>query len=311
MKQIIAFFRLVRWPNLLFIFITQALFMYCVIFPIYHEAGLHPFLAGTNFFLLTLSSVLIAAAGYIINDYFDLNIDLINKPEKLIVDRIISRRWTIILHLLLSVAGIAIGFYLDFTTRIWFVGISNLVCAGMLFFYSISLKRKFLAGNILISLLTAWVILVIPWCENKHLFGQHNNLQTDKILRVSFLYAGFAFIISLIREVIKDMEDVEGDRKLGCTTLPIVWGTSAARIFTATWCILLIAVILIIQVYMVHLQWWLAIVYFLLFVIAPLGQSIKLLYRANASADYHRLSTLIKRIMMAGILSLIFFKLYN
>lgn len=285
--------------------------MYCVIFPLYREAGLHPFLTGKNFILLCLSSVLIAAAGYIINDYFDLHIDLINKPDKLIVDRIISRRWTIILHLLLSIAGIAIGFYLDFTTRIWFVGISNLICAGMLFFYSISLKRKFLAGNILISLLTAWVILVIPWCENKHLFGSQNNLQTDKILRISFLYAGFAFIISLIREVVKDMEDVEGDRKWGCTTLPIVWGTAAARIFAATWGILLIVVILIVQVYMIFLQWWLAISYFCLCVLAPLGYSLKLLYQANTPAAYHRLSSLIKLIMLAGILSLLFFKLYQ
>ena len=129
--------------------------MYCVIVPLYQQAGLQPFLTGKNFILLCLSSVLIAAAGYIINDYFDLNIDLINKPHKIIVDRLISRRWTIILHFFLSIAGIVIGFYLDFTTRIWFVGISNLACAIMLVLYSVSLKRKFLVGMLLISLLTA------------------------------------------------------------------------------------------------------------------------------------------------------------
>ncbi len=311
MKKIIAFIRLIRWPNLLFIIITQSLFMYCVIFPLYQQAGLQPFLTGKNFILLCLSSVLIAAAGYIINDYFDLNIDLINKPHKIIVDRLISRRWTIILHFFLSIAGIFIGFYLDFTTRIWFVGITNLACAMMLFLYSVSLKRKFLAGNLLISVLTAWVILVIPWCENKHLFGSNNLLQTDKILRISFLYAGFAFIISLIREVIKDMEDAEGDRKQGCTTLPIIWGISAARIFTIACCILLIIVLLVVQIYLIQLRWWLAIAYFVLLVIIPLARCLQLLLKANEPAEFHRLSTYIKLIMLSGILSLLFFKLYN
>lgn len=311
MKQITAFFRLIRWPNLLFIIITQSLFLFCVIFPLYGEAGLRPFLTERNFILLCFSSVLIAAAGYIINDYFDLNIDLINKPDKIIVDKMISRRWTITLHFILSITGIAIGFYIDFTSRIWFLGITNLACALLLFLYSISLKRKFLSGNILISLLTAWVILVIPWCENKHLFGSHNLLQTDKILRISFLYAGFAFIISLIREVVKDMEDTEGDRKQGCTTMPIVWGIPAARIFTAACFILLIVVLLVVQVYLIQLRWWLAIAYFVLFVIIPLALCLQLLFKANKQTDFHRLSTYIKLIMLAGILSLLFFKFYN
>ena len=223
----------------------------------------------------------------------------------------ISRRWTITLHFILSITGIAIGFYIDFTSRIWFLGITNLACALLLFLYSISLKRKFLSGNILISLLTAWVILVIPWCENKHLFGSHNLLQTDKILRISFLYAGFAFIISLIREVVKDMEDTEGDRKQGCTTMPIVWGIPAARIFTAACFILLIVVLLVVQVYLIQLRWWLAIVYFVLFVIIPLALCLQLLFKANKQTDFHRLSTYIKLIMLAGILSLLFFKFYN
>jgi len=310
LKPLIAFFRLIRWPNLLFIIITQVLFMYCVISPIYDQAGINPFLRGNNFFLLCLSSVLIAAAGYMINDYFDLNIDLINKPHKIIVDRVISRRWTIILHFFLSITGIAIGFFLDFTTRIWFVGITNLICALALFLYSVSLKRKLLIGNILISLLTAWVILVIPWCENKHLFGRQNLLETDKILRISFLYAGFAFIISLIREVVKDMEDTEGDKKQGCTTMPIVWGIPAARIFATGCTILLIIVLLIVQVYLIQLRWWFAIIYFILLVIIPLFHWISLLFKAHNPYDFHRLSTYIKLIMLAGIVSLLFFRFY-
>ena len=116
--------------------------MYCVIKPLITLNSNKPSLNPLHFSLLVLSSVLIAAAGYVINDYFDLNIDRINKPHKLIVQKIISRRYAIAWHFFLSITGIAIGFYLDFTTHVTLLGFSNLACAGLLFYIFSFIEKK-------------------------------------------------------------------------------------------------------------------------------------------------------------------------
>ena len=310
MKLLGAFFRLIRWPNLLFIALTQFLFVYCIVHPIFHSAGILPNVRGVQFILLCVSSLLIAAGGYIINDYFDLDIDSVNKPERLVVDRIIRRRSTIMWHLFFSMTGVVIGFYLDITSGISFLGIANSMCVLLLFVYSISLKRKLLWGNILISLLTAWVVMVISWSEGSHLIHQRDIVGTGKIYRFTFLYAGFAFIISLIREAIKDMEDMEGDRKYDCRTMPIVWGLNGAKIFVSVWLIVLIAVITIVQFYVLQYGWWINAVYCVFAIILPLLWVFKKLFSAQSPAEFHRLSSIVKAIMLTGILSMLFFRLY-
>ena len=311
MKLLKAFFRLVRWPNLVFIAITQVLFVYCIVHPVMSVAGAVPNIKGLYFILLLISSVLIAAAGYIINDYFDLNIDLINKPDKLVVDKIISRRWVIFWHLVFSVVGIVIGFYIDWKTHVSFLGIANVICVASLFLYSISLKKKLLSGNILISALTAWVILVVGWCETSNLLRQSLiGSFTEKITRISFFYAGFAFVISLVREVVKDMEDIDGDRRYGCNTMPIAWGINATKVFLAVWLVVLISALLIVQFYVLVFKWWFSAIYCILLIILPLLYIFKMLFSAKTSGDYHRLSSLIKIVMFTGILSMLFFRLY-
>lgn len=311
MKLISGFAKLVRWPNLVFIALTQLLFFYCIVAPEYAEAGRVPNLAGRYIWLVIISSVLIAAAGYIINDYFDLNIDRINKPDKLVVETVIKRRWTIIWHLVLSTMGILIGFYVDWFTGVRFLGLANLACVILLFVYSISLKKKLLSGNILISLLTAWTVMVITWCELNHLSKVDPGFDAERIIKLSFVYAGFAFIISLIREVVKDMEDVEGDRRYGCRTMPIVWGMNVSKTFAAVWLVVLIGAVAIIQAYVLRKGWWLSASYAILFVILPLGWILKQLFRSQNAADFHRLSSVIKLVMLTGILSIIFIKIYS
>lgn len=312
MKFLQAFIRLVRWPNLLFIGITQTLFVYSIVHPLIYSAGAVPNVRGLYFVLLVIASVLIAAGGYIINDYFDLNIDQVNKPDKLVVEKIISRRWVIFWHLILSVTGVALGFYVDWFTRVKFLGVANLICVALLFLYSISLKKKMLVGNVLISLLTAWVILVIGWCETSNLL-QPSLLgsYTERITRITFLYAGFAFVISLIREVVKDMEDIEGDRKFGCTTMPIVLGINATKVFVAVWLVVLTGALSIVQFYALIIKWWWSAAYSVLFIIIPLIYASKLLFKSNTSVDYYKLSNIIKAIMFTGILSMFFFKFYT
>lgn len=284
--------------------------MYCVLQPILAASLKKPNLNPFNFLLLTISSIFIAAAGYIINDYFDLNIDRVNKPNRLIVQKIISRRWTIFWHFFLSMAGVAIGFYLDFTTHVTLLGFSNLACACLLFIYSMSLKKKLLSGNVVISILTAWTVLVVAWCEARFFFNPRD-VNIHKIFRITFLYTGFAFVISLIREAIKDMEDVEGDRKFGGKTMPIVWGYNASKIYVAIWMVTLTLSLLILLVYMIQIRWWFSAVYCLFCIILPMGYIFKKLFSANTPEDYHKLSSLVKLVMFTGILSMIFFRIYS
>src|SRR4028118_1652607 len=132
MKLLGAFLRLIRWPNLVFIAITQCLFYYCFI---YERSADHPgviSLTPALLSLLVLASLLIAAAGYIINDYFDLNIDKINKPSKIIVEKLIRRRWAIIWHLVFTGAGILLSFYVGYKMNNWFLGPVNLMSAVLL-----------------------------------------------------------------------------------------------------------------------------------------------------------------------------------
>jgi len=314
LKILVAFLRLVRWPNLVFIALTQVAFKYCILQPVFLHAGIRSNIHGIYFLLITFSYILIAAAGYIINDYFDLNIDLVNKPDKVIITKAISRRWALVWHILLSLVAIACCFYVDLRTSGKIVGITSAICVFLFFFYSASLKKKFLIGNVVVSAVTAWAIMALTLFEGNQFFLQRvrdSNLDIEKIFRLTVLYSGFAFIISLIREVIKDMEDIDGDREYGCKTMPIVWGINATKVFVAVWLIVLIAAVTTAQVYVIQFGWWFSIVYGVLFIIAPLIWIFRKLFVASVPADFHQLSSVVKLVMLTGILSMIFFKLYQ
>ena len=309
MKILAAFFRLVRWPNLLFIAVTQLLFEFCIYRKIYTIQDAQE---TQQFFLLLLASVLIAAAGYIINDYFDLNIDQVNKPDKVVVNAIISRRWVIFWHMFLSMLGFFFTVFALPFSGYWHLVLANMASIVLLWFYSTNLKKQLLIGNVLISLLTAWVIGIIflskfPLHIRSLLLVDHDEV---RFFRYTILYASFAFIISLVREVIKDMEDVEGDRKYGCRTMPIRWGLNASKVFVAVWIVVLIAVLVILQFYVLPFGWWHSALYCFVCIVAPLIWILKKLYSANTAQDFHTLSTLVKLVMFTGILSMVFFRFY-
>ncbi len=313
-KKIGAVLQLVRWPNLLFIFLTQTLFYYCV-FNSLVDTKQKNFVVekGKLFFMLVLASVLIAAAGYIINDYFDVQIDAINKPYRVIVDRKLNRRWAILFHLLFSVAGVAISFYISYKTGNSIIIIVNSGCVVLLWFYSTWFKKSLLVGNVVISLLTAWVTIVVYFFVGGRLvyyYGWQNSIQPfdiRKLFIVTLSYSSFAFILSLIREVVKDIEDMPGDAKHGCRTMPIIWGVPAAKIYSGVWLTVVIAALGIILFYMLQTGWRAGSVYILIFIIIPLMYILRDLKRAKSTADYHNISNSIKFVMMAGILSMLFF----
>jgi len=309
MKAFVAFFRLIRWPNLLFIVLTQMLFRYFILPFVYLER--HPGydsiqLSQPLFFLLDLASVCIAGAGYIINDYFDVNIDQVNKSDKVIIGKFIKRRAAILLHAIISFVGLALSIYVGYKIRNVFIPFFNFLAIGILLVYSSTFKKKLLIGNILISLLTAWVILVLTLAEYRFRISLHD-IVWRRLLKVSFVYAGFAFIISLVREVIKDMEDMEGDMKYGCTTMPIVWGIPVSKVFAGVWIVVLAGILVAIQIYVVQFGWWFSAFYSFVAIIIPLIWVLRSLYKATTSAAFHRLSNVVKFIMLAGIISMVFF----
>jgi len=315
MKLIIAFLRLVRSLNLFFIVLTQALFYYCVLPFAFRTLPAPPrlILQPELFWLLCLASLLIAAAGYVINDYFDLNIDRVNKPEKLVVDTVIKRRWAILWHWLLSFTGIIISFYISWKLNNWIIGLANSGCVFLLMLYSSTFKKKLLIGNLIISILTSWVILVLflaEWNLNSRMDGTVQ-IALGRLFKLAVVYAGFAFIVSLVREVVKDVEDMEGDLRYDCRTMPIVWGVNVAKMFAAVWLAVLLSAIIILQFYVLQFRWWWSILYSLLFIIVPVVWILFKLYRANIKHDFHLLSGAIKLVMLTGILSMLFFKLYN
>lgn len=310
MKLVTAFLQLVRWPNLVFIILTQFLFEYCIYGRIYGEWGSD---GQQQFWYIVVASVFIAAAGNIINDYFDLNIDQINKPDKVVVNAIINRRWVIFWHMLLSMTGLFFTVMALPVSLYWHLVLANMGSILLLWFYSTNFKKQLLVGNIIISLLTAWVILILFFAKQplqiSHLLSVgHNEV---RFFRLTMVYASFAFVISLIREVVKDVEDMEGDRRYGCKTLPIVWGVQAAKIFVAVWLVVLIAALIILQLYVLPLGWWHSALYCLIAIIAPLIWIFIKLFKAKTPKDFHRLSTVIKFVMLAGILSMVFFRMYE
>ncbi|HVT86481.1 MAG TPA: geranylgeranylglycerol-phosphate geranylgeranyltransferase [Chitinophagaceae bacterium] len=309
MRLVAAFLKLVRLPNLFFIALAQALFQFCIYRPLFK--GFIPENDTQQFILIVLASLLIAAAGYIINDYFDINIDEVNKPKDMVIDKMISRRWAIAWHFMLSTSGLILTVLaLPFFQK-WYLILINACSIALLWFYSTTFKRKLLIGNVVISLLTAWTVLILFYSKVSLMdaFGTENTTE-HKFFRITFLYAGFAFISSLIREAVKDMEDLEGDEKYRCRTMPIVWGMNATKIYVAVWLAALIAILVMVQIYVLQFRWWWPALYSVVLIILPLIYIFTKLFKANSSRDFHLLSRWIKLVMLTGILSMIFFYFY-
>ena len=306
MRLTAAFLKMIRLPNLFFIALTQFLFQFCIYETLYKSSL--PSNDLFHFILLVLASLFIAAAGYIINDYFDINIDEVNRPERMVVDKVIHRRWAIAWHFMLSTTGLIFTIVaLPFLQK-WYLVLGNMVCVALLWFYSTSFKKTLLLGNIVISLLTAWTILIIFFSkvELADAVGAGSFVHY-KFFRLAILYAGFGFIISLIREAIKDMEDMPGDAKYGCRTMPIVWGVNSTKVYVAVWLVVLIALLVVIQVYILEFRWWWPVAYCVAAIILPLIYILLKLYRSSAPQHFRQLSRWTKGVMFTGILSMIFF----
>ena len=235
------------------------------------------------------------------------------KPGRMVVDRSISRRWAIFFHLFFSFAGVLMGFYIGLQNGNWIIGFANMGCVFVLWFYSTTFKKRLLTGNILISLLTAWVVFVVYLLTIHQQIDLMHTVQPgshQKLLRLAILYSSFAFIITLIREVVKDIEDMDGDAKYGCKTMPIVWGVSFSKVFVSIWIVILLVLLIVVLFYVLQFRMWIAAGYNFLLIILPTAYVLFLLFKANQTKDFSLLSKWIKAVIFTGIVSMILFKFF-
>ncbi len=301
----LAFLKLIRTKNLLIIAFTQYMVRWCLLYPILKSKQLSLQLAEINFFLLVLSTVLIAAAGYIINDYFDVGIDRVNKPERMVIDKGIKRRVAMLYHTFFTVIAILIAIYVALRVGPIKLAAVHVLCAAGLWFYSTTFKRKFLIGNILISIFTALVPLIVGVYELIAVREAYTPIYSDLSLREEWTYvlgiSFFAFILTWIREIIKDMEDVEGDEKYGCKTMPIVLG-----IQTSKWITTLLALsTMVFLVYFATIKWSTSYLFSSLYIAIllelPLAYLIFRVLTAKHKKHFRTAGTIAKIIMLFGI----------
>ena len=311
-----AFLSLIRWQNLLIVILTMVLMRYAVIEPVLSKIGVR--LIGNegnevsmvlhfslfNFILLVCSTVLLTAGGYVINDYFDIKTDLINKG-KVIVGTRIPRRKAMMWHNILNLAGISIGFYISWKAGYFWLGSMFLVVSGLLYFYSASYKRQFLVGNLVVAVLVAMVPLLVVVYEWPALY-RYYSVNAVALPDFNFIiywvggFSVFAFLTTLTREIIKDIEDFEGDIAYGRNTVPVVTGILAAKIISVS--------LVLITIALLYLTWYLFIndvitlVYLSVAVVLPLLYVIFKVVHSTDRKQLHSASSIMKVVMLTGIL---------
>ncbi|SMO32810.1 4-hydroxybenzoate polyprenyltransferase [Flavobacterium resistens] len=263
-------------------------------------------LADWQYGLLILSTVLLAAAGYVINDIFDVATDSINKPNNVIIGKGISEARAYNIYIGLNITGVAIGFYLsNVILRPSFATVFILI-ASLLYFYSTSLKQIMILGNFIVALLLALSVIIIGIFDLFPATNAENQAQMASLFSILIDYALFAFMINFIREIVKDIEDVNGDYNQGMNTLPIAIGISrAAKIALGFAIIPFVLSLLYINTYFMQNKLYIATLYSFAFVLAPLLYFIVKIYTAKTQKEFHHLSTVLKLILLFGILSIL------
>lgn len=299
----LSFFKLIRWKNLLMIALVQLLIKYGLLEPF----GVEVSLSELGIALLILATICIAAAGYIINDINDIKTDFINKPNSIIIGKEISEKTAYTFFIALNVVGVGIGFYLSNTVnRAPFFSLFVIISV-LLYIYATYLKSTPLIGNIVISILVALSIIIVGIFELLPATNPINQKIQFTFFRVIFDYALFAFSINLLREITKDIEDIEGDTEANLNTLPIAIGKNR----TITMLAILNFIPLIGTVFYVISTLYkqpIVVGYFLIFIVAPLLYITIKTFSSETKKDYNLLSKMYKLVMLFGMFSLLLYK---
>lgn len=303
----IHFLNLIRWKNLLMIALMQYLIKYALLLPFGESHGVLITLSDFNFFLLVLATVCIAAGGYAINDVYDVGTDKINKPNRLIINKHITENNATTIFMVLNIIGVGLGFYLaNGIGKSGFIAIF-FIASALLYIYSSSLKQIAVVGNIVVSIVVSLSILLVGIFELIPPMHSNNEAVQTTFLKIILDYAVFAFMINLVRELVKDIEDIEGDRKAGIQTLPVILGEKRTnKIVFILSLIPILSITYYVITYLFKQQ--LVVGYFLILVIAPLIYVSIKLFNAEQKAQYKHISLILKLVMFTGMLSLL---LYN
>lgn len=309
----IAFLKLIRIQNLLIIAFTQYVVRWCIVYPIIKVSSTYYTvqLSELNFFLLVLSTVMIAAAGYIINDYFDVRIDKVNKPERMVIDKGVKRRVAIGAHTVINFLAVAIAIYVSYSIGAWRLALVHFICAGGLWFYSTTFKRQFLIGNVVIALFTAMVPMIAVVYDMLPIYRQYipieENLSFASVWKYAIALSFFAFITTLLREILKDIEDMDGDEEFGCKTMPIVIGIKATKNIAMLIAFVTILCLGYVQTEFLKLEDYVSIVYFIVALQLPLLFLIYKIKIAQEKKQFRFAGNFSKFIMFMGICYLLVF----
>ncbi len=306
MNKLQAISRLTRLPNLMMVIFTMYLMRWSIVRPLLDLLGFDPAMPEWSFVLLVLSTVLITAAGNVINDFHDLKADRINSPDRVVIDRFVSRRRAILWHFSLNFIGASIGVFIAIYHWIPWLSVIFLIVPFILWFYSLSLKHKPLLGNLVVSLLTGTVPLLVILFEYPLLIKTNQVALLDDpdlfipvVLWVG-LFSLFAFLSNLIRELAKDGEDIEGDREAGSRTLAILIGISQLKYVVFGVASTTLAILSV--VFILFLPDQLSLGYFAVFLIIPFIILLIKIVKVKVAADWKSISKLAKLIMLCGLL---------
>ncbi|WP_310559626.1 geranylgeranylglycerol-phosphate geranylgeranyltransferase [Flavobacterium sp.] len=300
------YLKLIRYQNLIMLALMQLIFRYGFL-----ELQHIPLaLADWQYILLVLATACIAAGGYVINNIFDVETDSENKPENVIVGKFISETKAYNLYIGFTFIGVAMGFYLSNVINKPSFASIFIVIAATLYFYATSLKQSLLIGNVVVALLLSFSLIIIGIFDLFPITNDENRHVMGLLFGILLDYAIFAFIINFIREMVKDLQDIEGDLNQGMNTLPIVLG--AEKTTKLVFGLSFIPIILILNYISTNLfayQLIYGTLYGLVFILAPLLYFTIKIWSAKASQDFHHLSIILKWVLFFGILSIVIISL--
>lgn len=302
--------RLVRWSNLLFLAALIWLMEKWVVVPILDKAAFGEQLPWYLLLLIMLATVGIAAGGYVINDYFDVKIDRINRPDEVVVTRSVSKPAAMRMSIGLSSFGTICGLIVAALLHSLTIAIFFILIPGLLWFYSSSYKRLFMVGNLIIALLAGVTPMIVAMANVAIL-----QLRYETIIPFTTLphdlyawlggFALFAFLLTWIREIVKDLQDQMGDRELECHSMPVVWGEKWTKIFVTGLIVATLAIIghLWYHVLPFSISWTiLSTRYIALGIVIPLLCTLWLLWAAKIPSDYKNCQQVVKFTMLIGML---------
>jgi 4-hydroxybenzoate polyprenyltransferase len=299
--------RLFRLPNLWIVFIAQYLLQYLLIIPAFQSASIPPQLLGFHFFLLVFSTILIAAGGYVLNDIEDIETDLLNKAGRVVVGRKLTLRQAWVLYFSIFLSGFFISLYL--ANYVENTGLVLLYpgSAALLWWYSKTGKKKPFWGNFVVSVFCAFVPGIVWFAERKG-FAELAVADTFLEEKLRFLLTGylvFAFLSTLTREIVKDLEDLEGDRLTGCRTLPVVFGVKNAQIAAFFSGLLLLAALIPFYRWLSQHQKITGFVFCTAGIFLPLVWILRAIITAKVKRHFTQISRWLKILMIAGLILLI------